>query len=307
MARVAGQPVHLVGHSLGALVALHHASQHPETVAGLTLIEPVIVGILYNDLAGGDVAAGRSLDEIGAMIAAFRAAMALENSAAAMRAFSEYWEGPGAWDAIPAAARLPFFARAAKMAADVDLAWADRTGRDALAALGCPAQVLSAERTTPAARDMAQRIADALPNAAFAAIADAGHMAPVSHPAAVASLLLEFGEGALEGFGARWLERIFGALVHAGKGEQMIDEGAPAALRVGEQAAIFRRGEHDDCRLAAPQHLLRRTGERSVHHGAESVSGVSEAPHGSVSFWLASSIGRYRKSNRTSRRLASVA
>ena len=48
---------------------------------------------------------------------------------------------------------------------------------------------------------MAQRIADALPNAAFAAIADAGHMAPVSHPAAVASLLLEFGEGALEGFG----------------------------------------------------------------------------------------------------------
>ena len=60
---------------------------------------------------------------------------------------------------------------------------------------------MSAERTTPAARDMAQRIADALPNAAFAAIADAGHMAPVSHPEAVASLLLEFGEGALEGFG----------------------------------------------------------------------------------------------------------
>ena len=201
MARVAGQPVHLVGHSLGALVALHHALQNPETVAGLTLIEPVIVGILYNDLAAGDGAAGRSLDEIGAMIEAFRAATALEDTAAAMRAFTEYWEGPGAWDAIPAAARLPFFARAAKMAADVDLAWADRTGRDALAALGCPAQVLSAERTTPAARDMAQRIVDALPNAAFAAIADAGHMAPVSHPAAVAGLLLNFGEGALEGFG----------------------------------------------------------------------------------------------------------
>jgi len=194
MAALAGRPVHLVGHSLGALVALHHALRHPEAVAGLTLIEPVIVGILYNDLADGDPAAGRSLDEIGAMIAAFQGAIADGDTAAAMRAFTEYWEGPGAWDAIPAAARLPFFARAAKMAADVDLAWADRTGRAAFAALACRAQVLSAEGTTPAARDMARRIADAIPGAALATVPDAGHMAPVTHPAAVADLLLEFGE-----------------------------------------------------------------------------------------------------------------
>ena len=197
MAALAGRPVHLVGHSLGALVALHHALRHPEAVAGLTLIEPVIVGILYNGLADGDPAAGRSLDEIGAMIAAFQGAIADGDTAAAMRAFTEYWEGPGAWDAIPAAARLPFFARAAKMAADVDLAWADRTGRERFAALARPAQVLSAERTTPAAHDMARRIADAIPGAALATIPDAGHMAPVTHPAAVADLLLEFGERAL--------------------------------------------------------------------------------------------------------------
>ncbi len=201
MAALAGRPAHLVGHSLGALVALHHALRHPETVAGLTLIEPVIVGILHADRAGGDKTAGRSLNEIGAMIAAFQGAIAASDTAAAMRAFAEYWEGPGAWDAIPAAARLPFFARADKMAADVDLAWADRTGRDAFAALACPAQVLSAERTAPAARDMARRIADAIPGADYAVIPGAGHMAPATHPAAVGDLLLEFGERALEGFG----------------------------------------------------------------------------------------------------------
>ena len=199
------RPVHLVGHSLGALVALHHALRHPETVAGLTLIEPVIVGILHADRAGGgnaaQIQAGRSLDEIGAMIAAFQGASAAGDTAAAMRAFAEYWEGPGAWDAIPAAARLPFFARADKMAADVALAWADRTGREAFAALACPAQVLSAERTTPAARDMARRIADAIPGADYATIPDAGHMAPATHPAAVGDLLLEFGERALEDSG----------------------------------------------------------------------------------------------------------
>lgn len=200
-AALAGRPVHLVGHSLGALVALHHALRHPETVAGLSLIEPVIVGILHADRAGGDgasqIRAGRSLDEIGAMIAAFQGAIAAGDSAAAMRAFTEYWEGPGAWDAIPAAARLPFFARAEKMAADVGLAWADRTGRDAFAAIAGPAQVLSAEGTTPAAHDMARRIADAIPGAGFATIPDAGHMAPVTHPAAVGDLLLEFGDRVL--------------------------------------------------------------------------------------------------------------
>ena len=210
-AALAGQPVHLVGHSLGALVALHHALQHPETVAGLTLIEPVVVGILHADLADGDPAAGRSLDEIGAMIAAFRTAAAADDTAGAMRTFAEYWEGPGAWDAIPAAARLPFFARAAKMAADVDLAWADRTGRERLAALACPAQVLSAEGTTPAVCDMAQRIADALPAAVFATIPDAGHMAPVTHPAAVADLLLDFG-GRIPGWAGRagWKSGLIG-------------------------------------------------------------------------------------------------
>ena len=191
MAAVAGQPVHLAGHSLGALVALHHALRHPATVAGLTLIEPVIVGILHADRAAGSAQAGLSLDEIGAMIAAFRAAMAAGDTAAAMRAFAEYWDGPGAWDRIPAAARLPFFARAAKMAADVDLAWADRTGRACLAALDCPVRVLSAERTSPAARDMARRLAGALPAAGFDEIPGAGHMAPATHPEAVACLLLE--------------------------------------------------------------------------------------------------------------------
>ena len=183
MAAFAGGPVHLVGHSLGAL--------------GLTLIEPVIVGILHEDRAAGHAAAGRSLDEIGAMIAAFRAASAAGDTAAAMRAFAEYWEGPGAWDAIPAAARLPFFARAEKMAADVDLAWADRTGRERLPPPPPPPPTPQRERTTPAARDMARRIADALPDAGFATIPGAGHMAPVTHPAAVADLLVEFGERAL--------------------------------------------------------------------------------------------------------------
>ena len=142
-----------------------------ETVAGLTLIEPVIVGILHAGLAAGDQTAGRKprRDRRHDRRLPGRHGGGRYRRGDA-RLHRILGRGPARGDAIPAAARLPFFARAAKMAADVDLAWADRTGRAAFGALGHPAQILSAERTTPAARDMARRIADAIPGAVFATI-----------------------------------------------------------------------------------------------------------------------------------------
>jgi pimeloyl-ACP methyl ester carboxylesterase len=40
--QVAGRPVVLVGHSMGGTIAVMQASQNPETVAGLVLINPVV-------------------------------------------------------------------------------------------------------------------------------------------------------------------------------------------------------------------------------------------------------------------------
>ena len=190
MIDIAGAPVHLVGHSLGALVALSFAAEQPRAVAALTLIEPIVVGLLREDEVAGDARAAASLDDLGGMIRAFQTAVAQGDTAAAMRVFTEYWSGPGAWDSIPAAARLPFFARARKMAADVDLAWNNRTGRAVFAGVSCPATVLSAAGTTAAARDIAERLAGALPSASLVVIPEAGHMAPMTHPEAVARLLV---------------------------------------------------------------------------------------------------------------------
>jgi len=41
LSRVAGAPAHLVGHSMGALVALHVAASAPEMVSSLTLFGPI--------------------------------------------------------------------------------------------------------------------------------------------------------------------------------------------------------------------------------------------------------------------------
>ncbi len=46
-------PVHLIGHSFGASVALHVTLDHPELVRTLTLGEPPVVSLL-NNVAGGD-------------------------------------------------------------------------------------------------------------------------------------------------------------------------------------------------------------------------------------------------------------
>lgn len=185
----AGAPAALIGHSMGAWLALELARRRPRQFNSLALIEPVVLGALR---APGEEA---PLAEVGAMIEDVLAAFAREDTAAAMERFTDYWYGAGAWAAIPLAQRLPIFARAGKMRADVEAVWADRTPVSSFADVAQPALVLSAERTTPAARRMAALLAAALPGARRAVIPGAGHMAPVSHAAALAEMLKEFWQG----------------------------------------------------------------------------------------------------------------
>jgi len=178
--------VHLVGHSMGAWLALELALGRGAAIASLTLIEPVVLGTLR---APGEEAA---FAEVKTMIEDVLAAFERGRIAAATERFTDYWYGPGAWAKIPLAQRLPIFARAGKMRADVAAVSHDRTAAARFAAIGLPAVVLSAERTTPAARRMAEIIAGALPRARLEILAGAGHMAPVTDAPAVAARLREF-------------------------------------------------------------------------------------------------------------------
>jgi pimeloyl-ACP methyl ester carboxylesterase len=183
-------PLRLVGHSMGAWLALELARRDPARYAALALIEPVVLGTLR---APGEEA---PLAEVCAMIEDVLAAFARADVAAAMERFTDYWYGAGAWAGIPLAQRLPIFARAPKMRADVEAVWADRTPVTAFAGIALPTLVLSAERTSPAARRLAALLAGAIPAARRAIVAGAGPMAPVTHAAAQAAMLKDCWRGA---------------------------------------------------------------------------------------------------------------
>ena len=130
--------------------------------------------------------------EVKAMIDDVLAAFAHGRTAAATERFTDYWYGPGAWAKIPLAQRLPIFARAGKMRADVAAVSHDRTEAARYAGIALPALVLSAERTTPAARRMAEIVAGVLPRARLEILEGAGHMAPITDAAKVAARLRSF-------------------------------------------------------------------------------------------------------------------
>jgi len=186
VAATLGAPLHVVGHSMGAWLALELARRQPRRYASLALIEPVVLGALQ---APGEEA---PLAEVGAMIEDVLAAFARSDVAAAMERFTDYWYGAGAWAAIPLAQRMPIFARAPKMRADVEAVWADRTRVESFADVATPALVLSAARTTPAAARMAELLVETIPGAAREIIPDAGHMAPITHAAWLAERLARF-------------------------------------------------------------------------------------------------------------------
>lgn len=186
-----GGPVHLVGHSMGAFLALELARRAPARFPTLTLIEPVSLGVLHS--AG----AADALAEVGGMIERFCAACAGGNIDGAMETFTDYWYGTGAWQKIPKAQRLPIFARAGKMYQDVRAISADRTPAAAYRGLPMPALILTGERTTPAARRMAELIAAELRGARRAELPTAGHMAPVTHADLIARLIADHVAGAV--------------------------------------------------------------------------------------------------------------
>ena len=166
-----GGPVHLVGHSYGGLLALLLARRDPTRVRSLTVYDPVAYGVL----------GGTDTDETDAVL---RDA-SLGGGDRWFEAFVDYWNGPGAWRALPGPTRDGFLRVGRKVFREVCALLDDRTPASAYAGITAPTLLLSGEHTPRAARRVAAILAGALPSAQHEVVAGAGHMGPLTHAGTV--------------------------------------------------------------------------------------------------------------------------
>ena len=89
--------VHLAGHSYGGGVALHVALARPDRIASLALYEPSAFHLLRQ--MGGTGASAWA--EITGVAQRLGEAIAAGDYRAGMAGFVDYWNGPGAWNALP--------------------------------------------------------------------------------------------------------------------------------------------------------------------------------------------------------------
>jgi pimeloyl-ACP methyl ester carboxylesterase len=181
------EPVDLVGHSYGGVVALQVALMASQRVRSLTLYEPVLFQLLQKD-SGSSLQA----EEIGGV--ARRLAMlslsGCNRDAAAL--FVDYWSVPGTWASMPPSRQDAVAAAMPKVRAEFEAIFHSRMQPAALQQARIPVRVLCGERSPAPSRRIAELLKAQLPSAQVTTLQGAKHMTPLAEPGAMARLLFPF-------------------------------------------------------------------------------------------------------------------
>lgn len=176
-------PFHVVGHSYGGLLALLLARRRPHDVLSLAVYDPVAFGVLF---ASDDQAGLQDLETVGPVL--------LDDSLGGTepwwRAFTDYWNGPGTWDALPEGSKASFLKVGRKVFYEVRSLLSERSPADSFSAIQAPALLMHGEKTPTAAQRVLQLLRQALPKATLHILPGAGHMGPITHADAVNDLIV---------------------------------------------------------------------------------------------------------------------
>lgn len=163
------EPVHLVGHSYGGFLALQLLLDEPTRarVRSIAVYDPVAFGVLAKDPDRPD--SDLPFDD------------ATGGDEAWFRVFVEWWNGAGAWDALPPPSRAQFLKVGRKVYWEVKSLVFDETPASAYASFRGRALVLNGAKTPAPARRVGELVATALPHSEPILVEGAGHMGPLTH------------------------------------------------------------------------------------------------------------------------------
>ena len=174
------EPALVAGHSMGALIVLDLGIRYPALVSGVAALNGVF---RRSDAAkkgaqgrAADLTAGKSAD-LGATLPRWFGDTPTGAYKSAMEACREWLLG----------AEHTGYAKAYTV-----FAHADGPPTDDLAAMQCPALILTGEHETGSTPAMSREMARIAPNAECYIMADANHMLPMTHPDETNRVLLDF-------------------------------------------------------------------------------------------------------------------
>ncbi len=180
VAETAGAPVHVVGHSYGGAACLRLAVTHPHLVRSLTVYEPTLVRVLLD--AGRREAWRQVYEPAMEMVALTEAGQ----PAAGARRFLGYLMGDGAWEAQTEEQRalvtalMPVTVMRECRAQMLDPAITLRS----FETLPVPTTFVVGSESPAALITVSEVLAQVVPDATLVRLPGAGHMAPVTAPAA---------------------------------------------------------------------------------------------------------------------------
>ncbi len=175
VARKSRAPLHLVGHSYGAALALEAARALKSRVKSLTLVEPVSFHLLreMNRPEWKDV------EQLGVSVLD-PVAKGEDRKAAA--AFMSYWLGRWRWWLAPDRFKAAIAHTIPKVALEFSIAIDAQTTLADYAEIEAPTLLIMGSKTKPPTRAVTELLGDAMPDATIAVLKGAGHMSPFTHP-----------------------------------------------------------------------------------------------------------------------------
>ncbi len=172
------RPLDLIGHSLGATVALRIAVGAPEAVRSLTLIEPVLFA------AAPQPANDAVMDQIRELVLSGQ-----EEQAA--RRFISIWGGID-WDQQTRSGRARLARQIGMVVAGNDALMKDSANilrEGGLEGIEAPVLIIMGQDSPGAIPAIADALAARLQDVGRAAVPGAGHMLPITHPVQTADLI----------------------------------------------------------------------------------------------------------------------